>query len=90
MATTTPPNEAASRNSMDDAYSHLKQAGNSVRDAARSAGSEAQNRAHEQYDRGRQSAEAFAVQAEEQIKQRPLAAVGVAFAAGWLISRLLR
>jgi ElaB/YqjD/DUF883 family membrane-anchored ribosome-binding protein len=90
MATTTPTNDPATRASMQDAYTHMKEAGNSVRDAARTAGADAQNAARTQYTKGRQSAETMALQAEERIKERPLAAIGVAFAAGWLISRMMR
>lgn len=88
MATT--PNESASRDSMQDAYSHLKQAGNSIRDAARTASADVQTSARAQYAKGREGAESMAVRAEDKIKERPLAAIGVAFAAGWLVSRLLR
>lgn len=90
MVTTTTPNESATRNSMQEAYGHLKEAGNSVRQAARTAGADVQQTAQAQYARGRDSAEALAAQAEQRIKERPLAAIGVAFAAGWLVSRLLR
>lgn len=88
MATT--PNESVSRDAMQDAYSHLKQAGNSIRDAARTASADAQTTARTQYAKGRQNAESMAIRAEDKIKERPLAAIGVAFAAGWLISRILR
>jgi ElaB/YqjD/DUF883 family membrane-anchored ribosome-binding protein len=84
------PTDSSTRESMDEAYTHLKEAGNSMKDAAHSAKSDAQRAAQEQYTRGRQSAETMALEAEDRIKERPLAAVGIAFAAGWLISRLMR
>lgn len=89
MVTTT-PNESATRDSMQEAFSHIKEAGNSVRQAARTAGADVQQTAQAKYARGRDSAEALALQAEQRIKERPLAAIGIAFAAGWLVSRLLR
>lgn len=90
MVTTTTSKESATRESMQEAYTHLKDAGSSIRDAARTAGTDAQRTAQQQYSKSRDSAEALAVRAEERIKERPLAAIGVAFAAGWLISRLMR
>lgn len=88
MATTS--EGSATRESMQEAYDHLKQAGNSVRNAARTAGTDAQHTAQEQYEKGRHSAEAWAGKAEARIRERPLTAIGVAFATGWLISRLMR
>lgn len=88
MATT--PEGSPTRESMQEAYNHLKEAGNSVRNAARTAGSDAQHTAQAQYEKGRHNAEAWAGRAEERIKERPLTAIGVAFATGWLISRLMR
>lgn len=88
MATT--PRESATRESVQEAYSHLKEAGNNIRNAARAASAEAQHTAQEQYAKGRQNAESMAVRAEERIKQRPLTAIGIAFATGWLVSRLMR
>lgn len=84
------PEESATRESMQEAYKHVKEAGSSVRNAARTAGSDAQHAAQEQYAKGRQNAEVLATRAEERIRERPLTAIGVAFATGWLISRLLR
>ena len=84
------PREHATRESVQQAYSHIKEAGNNIREAARTVGADVQQTAQQQYARGRQSAESMAVRAEESIKQRPLTAIGVAFATGWLISRLMR
>ncbi len=84
------PRESATRDSVQEAVSNLKQAGNNIRQAARTAGADIQHTAQEKYTRGRESAESAALRAEERIKERPLTAIGVAFAAGWLVSRLTR
>ena len=76
--------------SISDAFKQVKDAANSVCDAVGSVGITSAESAKATFEKGKSQAQEFGVKAEETLKARPLVAVGVAFAAGWLISRLVQ
>ena len=76
--------------SVSDAISQIKEATSHVADAVSkfSSASAASAKAH--LSDGKAKAVALEERAEEALRSRPLVAVGIAFAAGWLASKLLQ
>ena len=76
--------------SMTEAINHLKDAASQVCDAVAEIGAASSTSAKARLQEGKLKALELEGRAEEVVKAKPLATIGVAFAAGWLLSRLLR
>lgn len=75
---------------MNDAIAEFKNATTNIYDAVSSVGSATAANAKVRLNEGKARAMELEGQAEELIRAKPLVTVGVAFAAGWLVSYLLR
>lgn len=75
---------------MAEAISQFKEATSSIYDAVGSIGSATAANAKVHLNGGKARAIELEEKAEEVVKARPLVTVGVAFAAGWLVSHLLQ
>lgn len=87
----------AAREAVHSASSAARDGAGKVREAvgeagksSRAVGQDVKLAASEGLDAALSSAGTLATRTGELIRERPLAAIGVAFATGWLISRLLR
>ncbi len=80
---------AASKAAALEAYEKLLEARHHFRLAAESAGMDLKEDAATQLLRGRDRAEELGEQANAYVRDRPLAALGVAFAAGFVMAQLL-
>jgi|GEM_PF-832796 len=96
MATAKAPNSGtnSAREKLNQAY-HL--AGEAAHDTAEQVKARAHNtaesvkaRTRTSVDKGKQRAHDVAERAENSIKAHPLVSVGCAFAAGWLIAKILK
>ena len=76
--------------SMADAIAQFKEATSSIYDAVGSIGSATAENAKVRLNEGRARAMELEAKAEEVVRAKPLVTVGVAFAAGWLVSYLLQ
>lgn len=74
---------------MAEAIAQFKEATSSIYDAVGSIGSATAANAKVRLNEGKARAVELEEQAEEVVRARPLATVGIAFAAGWLVSYLL-
>jgi ElaB/YqjD/DUF883 family membrane-anchored ribosome-binding protein len=74
---------------MAEAIAQFKQATSSIYDAVGSIGTATAANAKVRLDEGKARAIELEEKAEEAVRARPLATVGIAFAAGWLVSYLL-
>lgn len=74
---------------MSEAIAQFKQATSSIYDAVGTIGNATAANAKARINEGKVRAIELEEQAEELVKSRPLVTVGVAFAAGWLVSYLL-
>lgn len=74
---------------MAEAIAQFKEATSSIYDAVGSIGTATAANAKVRLNEGKARAIELEEQAEEAVRARPLATVGVAFAAGWLVSYLL-
>ncbi|MBU2887872.1 hypothetical protein KO507_19060 [Gilvimarinus agarilyticus] len=72
-----------------EAIDQIKQASTSVYEAFGSLSEAGKATAREALDEGKTKATDYGLRAENVLRERPVVAVGVAFAAGWLVSRLL-
>ena len=79
-------NTDALKTNLGEAGTHLKQAAAAAGDALKSAASAAGEQVDALMDKGRDLIDSAA----ELIRERPLAAFGVAFATGWIIAKLAR
>lgn len=75
--------------SMSEAIAQFKEATTSIYDAVGSIGSATAANAKVRLNEGKTRAIELEEKAEEVVKAKPLVTVGVAFAAGWLVSYLL-
>lgn len=75
---------------MAEAISQFKEATSSIYDAVGSIGSATAANAKIRLNDGKARAIELEEKAESVVKARPLVTVGVAFAAGWLVSHLLQ
>jgi ElaB/YqjD/DUF883 family membrane-anchored ribosome-binding protein len=75
--------------SMSEAIAQFKEATSSIYDAVGSIGSATAANAKVRLNEGKARAIELEERAEEVVKAKPLVTVGVAFAAGWLVSYLL-
>ncbi|WP_052417683.1 hypothetical protein [Cellvibrio mixtus] len=73
-----------------EAIAQFKDATAQIYDAVSLIGNASAASAKAQLQEGKVKALELEEKAEEVVKARPLVAVGVAFAAGWLVSRLLQ
>jgi len=87
----------SARHAAEAAASELKVGGEAVKDELGSAGKASKEAAHEagevareQVDAAISKGRAFLSSGEALIRERPLAAFGIAFAAGFLLSRIAR
>jgi ElaB/YqjD/DUF883 family membrane-anchored ribosome-binding protein len=71
-------------------YEHLKEAAGNFKGAAVAASQEAKVAAEKGMDATKANARDLYSRAEAMVHERPLAALGVAFLTGYVISRLLR
>ncbi len=76
--------------SVSDAINQFKEATTQIYDAVSLIGNASAAAAKTQLYEGKVKALELEEKAEELVKSRPLITVGVAFAAGWLLSRLLQ
>lgn len=76
--------------SLSEAITQFKEATSQIYDAVSLIGNASASTAKAQLQEGKVKALELEGKAEEIIKARPLVTVGIAFAAGWLVSRLLR
>jgi ElaB/YqjD/DUF883 family membrane-anchored ribosome-binding protein len=75
---------------MSEALDQVKQASSSMYDAVGSIGSAGAANARLKAEEGKAYAREYGSRAEDFLRERPLMTVGAAFAAGWLVSRLLK
>jgi len=76
--------------SMSEAITQFKEATSSIYDAVGSIGSATAANAKVRLNEGKARAIELEEKAEEVVRAKPLVTVGVAFAAGWLVSYLLQ
>ena len=76
--------------SMAEAIAQFKEATSSIYDAVGSIGNATAANAKVRLDEGKARAIELEEKAEALVRARPLVTVGVAFAAGWLVSYLLQ
>lgn len=76
--------------SMAEAIAQFKEATSSIYDAVSSIGSATAANAKVRLNEGKARAIELEEKAEEVVRAKPLVTVGVAFAAGWLVSYLLQ
>ncbi|HSC68936.1 MAG TPA: hypothetical protein VLC79_14660 [Cellvibrio sp.] len=75
---------------MAEAIAQFREATSNIYEAVGSIGSATAANAKVRLNEGKARAMELEERAEEVVRARPLATVGVAFAAGWLVSYLLR
>ncbi|MCW8193929.1 hypothetical protein F6455_03905 [Proteobacteria bacterium 005FR1] len=76
--------------STNASYASAKEGVEAMRDTAQATGERMENEAEAMYEEGRASLDEMVTRAEYAIIDHPLAAVGIAFAAGWVTSKLFR
>lgn len=76
--------------SLSEAIAQFKEATSSIYDAVGSIGSATAANAKVRLSEGKARAIELEEKAEEVVRAKPLVTVGVAFAAGWLVSYLLQ
>lgn len=76
--------------SMAEAIAQFKEATSSIYDAVGSIGSATAANAKVRLNEGKARAIELEEKAEEVVRAKPLVTVGIAFAAGWLVSHLLQ
>jgi ElaB/YqjD/DUF883 family membrane-anchored ribosome-binding protein len=79
----------ASKAAVSEAYEKLMEAKEHFKTAAESAGVDIKNDAAEQLQKGRDKAGDFTQQATDYMKDKPFATMGIAFAAGFIASKVL-
>ncbi|MBU3069750.1 DUF883 family protein [Aestuariicella sp. G3-2] len=80
---------AASKESVMEAYDKLMEAKSHFRKAAEAAGMDLKQDAVEHLAKGRDKAGELSTQADAYMREKPLATLGIAFAAGFILSQLL-
>jgi ElaB/YqjD/DUF883 family membrane-anchored ribosome-binding protein len=76
--------------SVSDAVTQFKEAASNIYDAVSSIGNATATNAKVRLHEGKARALELEEKAEQVVKARPLVTLGVAFAAGWVVSYLLR
>ncbi len=75
---------------MSNAIDQVKEATSSIYDAVGAMGSATTENAKLHLEKGKLQAQEASEKAEGLVREKPLMAVGLAFAAGWLVSRYLQ
>lgn len=75
---------------MAAALEQFKEATAGVYEAVGNIGSASAHSARSQVEEGKQKATEMTASAESLVQERPMTSLAVAFAAGWLVSRLLQ
>ena len=89
MTTAEKQNElAASKESALKAYEKLLEAKDHFRKAAEAAGVDMKHDAMEQLTKGREKATELSHQANTYMQEKPLATLGIAFAAGFVLAQM--
>ena len=93
MATDSPAKErdaeiSASKESVMEAYDKLQEARNHFRLAMEAAGLELKQDAAEHLRQGRRKAEELSDEASHYMQEKPLATIGIAFIAGFILAHL--
>lgn len=84
-----PQNElTASKESALKAYEKLLEAKDHFRKAAEAAGVDMKHDAMDQLAKGREKASELSHQANDYMKEKPLATLGIAFAAGFVLAQI--
>lgn len=79
----------AGKEAVLSAYNNLLEASEHFKHAARAAGLDLKEEAGDKLQQGREKALSLGQQANDYAQERPLAALGVAFAAGFIVAQLL-
>ena len=79
---------AASKAAVGEAYEKLLEGRDHFKAAAQAAGMDVRQDALEQLLKGREKAEALGDQATSYVREKPLATLGIAFAAGFVLAQL--
>ena len=94
MATAKAPNSGSTRDKLHQAYNLAGEAAHDtaaqVKTRARETADTVKARTRQGVESGKQRAHDVAERAETSIKAHPLVSVGCAFAAGWLIAKILK
>ena len=94
MATAKAPNSGSARGKLHQAYNLAGEAAHDtaeqVKARAHDAADTVKARTRDGMEKGKQQAHDVAERAENSIKAHPLVSVGCAFAAGWLIAKILK
>lgn len=80
---------AASKAAVGEAYEKLLEAREHFKAAAQAAGLDVKQDALEQLLKGKEKAEVLGEQATTYMREKPLATLGIAFAAGFVLAQLL-
>ena len=93
MATGSPAQDreaeiSASKESVREAYDKLREARNHFRLAMEAAGLELKQEATDRVQQGRRKAEALSDEAGHFMKEKPLATLGIAFIAGFILAHI--
>jgi ElaB/YqjD/DUF883 family membrane-anchored ribosome-binding protein len=86
--TTVNAERDAGKEAVMAAYSNLMEAKDHFKRAAEAAGLDLKHEASDHYSKGKAKASELSSQATGYIHEKPLASLGIAFAAGFLISQL--
>lgn len=81
---------SASKEAAMAALENLLEAKRHFKLAAEAAGLDLKHEAIERFDKGREKAEELSEQAIQYAQEKPLASLGIAFAAGLIVAQLLR
>lgn len=76
--------------SIAEAIEQMKLAASSVYEAVGTLRSASSSAAKDKLDEGKVRAKGFEAQAESAVSEKPLLYLGAAFAAGWLVSKLMK
>lgn len=83
-------NTEALTETTDNAAAELREGAKAMRDTAVASGERLKEEAEARWQEGEASLEDMITRTEFAVIDHPLAAVGIAFAAGWVTSRLFR
>ncbi|AOS97006.1 hypothetical protein AUP74_01571 [Microbulbifer aggregans] len=94
MASVKPSSNSSSKEKLHQAYNLAGEAASDtashIREQAANKAAHLRDRARSSVERGKHRATDMEHRLEESIQRHPLVSVGCAFAAGWLISKILK